>query len=120
MIQSNKKIINYDKGDNSNAQLDVKITNEEGEGKSKFLKYYEKYMLLMGIGGQSLFYLQAFKIFFTRNAQGVSVSGFTIALISLVSWLIYGVLIKDKILIRVNIVAVVGAVLTLIAIFWVS
>ncbi|AIL13153.1 hypothetical protein IM40_05970 [Candidatus Paracaedimonas acanthamoebae] len=96
------------------------MTDEEKFLKSNFLKYYEKYMLYMGIGGQSLFYLQAIKIFLTGNAQGVSLSGFTIALISLISWLIYGVLIKDKVLIRVNIIAVLGAILTLSAILWVS
>lgn len=120
MAQSNKKNVHYVEWDNAEVENKNLNTNKEKTHKSKFLKYYEKYMLLMGVGGQSLFYLQAFKIFFTRNAQGVSLSGFTIALISLVSWLIYGILVKDKILVRVNIVAVVGAILTLIAIFWVS
>lgn len=120
MAQNNKKRIHYAEWDTTYIENKSLNTNNQKVNKSKFLTYYEKYMLLMGIGGQSLFYLQAFKIFFTRNAQGVSLSGFAIALMSIISWIIYGTLIKDKILIRVNIVAVVGAILTLGAIFWVS
>ncbi|OJX11011.1 MAG: hypothetical protein BGO77_01840 [Caedibacter sp. 37-49] len=77
-------------------------------------------MILIGIGGQSLFYLQAFKIFMTGSARDVSLSGFIIASISLVSWLIYGIIIKNTVLVTVNAIAVVGAALTLFAIFWVS
>lgn len=120
MSRNNKKAINHHNEEHTYPQVEIKISAEEDSRKSKFLKYYEKYMLVMGIGGQSLFYLQAIKILLTGNAQGVSLTGFTIALFSLISWLIYGILIKDKVLIRVNIIAVLGAILTLTAILWVS
>ncbi|MBN9412650.1 MAG: hypothetical protein J0H12_01815 [Candidatus Paracaedimonas acanthamoebae] len=118
MAQVQKKAVNYNNEEITKPQIEVKKTEKESSSKSKFLKYYAKYMLCMGIVGQSLFYLQAIKIFLTGNAQGVSLSGFTIALFSSISWVIYGHLLKDKILMSVNIIAVLGAILTLAAILW--
>lgn len=104
------------------------ITQFPGSGKetdakrspSPLLYYYTKFMILIGILGQSLYYLQAFKIYMKRSAQDVSLEGFLIAFFSLACWLIYGILIKDKVLIIVNIVAVFGAGLASVAILSVS
>lgn len=87
---------------------------------STLLYYYTKFMILIGILGQSLYYLQAFKIYMKGSAQDVSLEGFLIAFFSLACWLIYGILIKDKVLIIVNIVAVFGAGLASVAILSVS
>mgnify|MGYP001086978484 CR=1 FL=1 len=116
-MQLNKKLNQIDK---NVFEENLEPRDLKGSNQDKLLKYYEKYMILIGIGGQSLFYLQAFKIFMTGSARDVSLSGFIIASISLVSWLIYGIIIKNTVLVTVNAIAVVGAALTLFAIFWVS
>ena len=74
---------------------------------------YEKYMLVIGILGQSVFYVQAAAIFINCSAKDVSLLGFSLGLISVASWLIYGILIKNKVLIISNSVAVLGAILVI-------
>lgn len=81
-----------------------------------FLKFYEKYMSIIGPAGSIMFYLQAYKIFKLQSAQDISGLGFLISFIGLSSWLFYGFLIKDKPLIISNFVAVIGSILTLIGI----
>jgi MtN3 and saliva related transmembrane protein len=84
--------------------------------KPKSLLYYERYMLVIGVIGQLVFYAQGFKIFLTKSANDVSILGFLAGLISVASWLIYGILIKNRVLVIVNILAVVGALLVVIGI----
>lgn len=88
--------------------------------RQKFINIAEKLMTVIGASGQILFYLQAYKIYSVGSANDVSTPGFCFSLFSLVCWLLYGLLIKNKVLIIVNIFAVIGAALTLLAIFWVS
>lgn len=90
--------------------------NVELPGKIRVLKYYEKYMFAMGILGQGVFYFQGFKIFQNQSAQDVSFSGFLFGLISVTSWMVYGILIKNKVLVGVNIVAILGALFVLLGI----
>ncbi len=86
------------------------------ESPSKIRFTYERYMLAMGVIGQSAFYFQALKIYSHKSAQDVSLIGSLFAFISVTSWLIYGILLKNKVLILSNIVAVIGAGLVLAAI----
>lgn len=86
------------------------------EVKTKFQTYYEKYMLGMGVLGQTLFYVQGIKIFLNKSAQDVSLLGFSLGLVSVTSWLCYGLMIKNKILVISNGFAVVGAVLVIMGI----
>lgn len=88
----------------------------EVQSKSKVLILYERYMLVVGILGQLLFYSQGIKIFITKSANDVSILGFLFGLISVSSWLIYGVLLKNKVLIASNAVAVIGALLVVIGV----
>jgi MtN3 and saliva related transmembrane protein len=85
--------------------------------KKKILPYFEKYMLLMGVLGQLLFYAQGLKIFMDRSAKDVSLLGFSIGLFSTSSWLLYGILIKNRVLITANIAAVLGALFVIAGIF---
>lgn len=78
--------------------------------------YYEKYICIIGPIGNSMFYLQAYKIFINKSAASVSFLGFLISVIALSSWLIYGILLKNKPLIIANIFGVVGALLVLVEI----
>ena len=80
----------------------------------KFLKYYENYMSVIGPVGNLMFFLQAYKIFTTKNAISISCSGFTLSFIGLCSWLLYGFFIKNKALIIANLVGITGASLVLI------
>ncbi len=79
-------------------------------------KIFDSYMVIVGILGQLVFYAQAYKIFTTQSAGDVSSVGFSIGLISVASWLAYGIVIKSRPLIIGNIVAVLGASLVLIGI----
>lgn len=90
----------------------------EIQTKSKLLTYYERYMLVVGILGQLLFYTQGIKIFLTQSAKDVSIIGFLCGLVSVSSWLIYGLLIKNKVLVLSNVVAVVGALLVIVGILF--
>ncbi len=79
-----------------------------------FLTYYEKYMVVIGIFGQLMFYIQGAKIFVTQSANDVSILGFLLGLITVSSWLVYGILIKNRILVISNIFAVIGALFVII------
>jgi len=77
--------------------------------KNKWFSYYERYMMCMGVLGQLLFYVQGVKIFVSRSANDVSILGFTLGLISVSSWCLYGILIKNRVLIVANLFAIGGA-----------
>lgn len=74
-----------------------------------FEKLYERYMVVIGSVGHLLFVFQTVKIIQTGCAKDLSLGGFIISFISLVSWLIYGFLKKDKPLIIVNLFGSVAA-----------
>ncbi len=73
---------------------------------------FEKYMYFIGFTSSLVFYLQAYKIFIDKSATDVSLAAFSFGLISVISWLIYGWVLKNKILIFANTLAVVGASFT--------
>ena len=81
---------------------------------------FEKYMFFIGIAGQMVFYLQAYKIFSTKKAENVSLTAFLFGLLSVTSWLIYGIVIKNQVLIVSNAFAVVGALAVVIGILYFS
>ncbi|HXH54778.1 MAG TPA: SemiSWEET family transporter [Gammaproteobacteria bacterium] len=78
--------------------------------------FYEKYMFFIGFAGQMVFYLQAYKIFSSQRAENVSLTAFLFGLVSVTSWLIYGIIIKNRVLIFANAFAVVGALAVVIGI----
>lgn len=80
-------------------------------------KWYEKYMIVIGFVGQYMFFIQAYKIFNTRSASDLSASGFIVSMIAIVSWFIYGIILKNAPLILSNILAIVGVVAVLIGIY---
>ncbi len=82
----------------------------------KHKKYFSYYMTFVGIAGQLLFFAQAYKIFTSHSAHDVSGIGFAVGLISVISWLVYGVIIKSFPLIIANIFAVIGALFVMIGI----
>lgn len=74
---------------------------------------YARYMLIVGIGGNLLFYLQAWEIFTTQSAKDVSLSAFLVGLWAVSSWFVYGLLLKDKVIIAANIVAILGCIIVI-------
>jgi MtN3 and saliva related transmembrane protein len=84
--------------------------------RSPFFVHYERYMLVIGVVGQLMFYTQGIKIFATKSANDVSLVGFLFGLLTVSSWLIYGILIKNRALIVSNAVAVAGALFVVIGI----
>ena len=70
--------------------------------KDRLMYFYEKYMFCMGIIGHFMFLFQAYKILSTKSAANVSLEGFLIAFVSIFSWLLYGILKEDKVLVAVN------------------
>lgn len=87
--------------------------NIDHKTKKQIKSIYEKYMFFIGIAGQLLFYFQAYQIFSTHSACSVSQTGFIIAFFSLLSWFVYGLMIKNKVLIFSNGVALIGCALVL-------
>ena len=81
-----------------------------------FLEYYAKFMMVVGTLGQAFFYMQAYKIFTTKSADNLSLEGFLIPCFSLTAWLVYGLLVRDKVVILANVVGVIGAVSVVVAI----
>lgn len=91
--------------------------NKETQGKSKFLRFYEKFMILTGIAGNSLFLFQAAKIYTMQSAHAISLTGFLVSLFSLLSWMFYGFFIKDKVVFWVNVFGSAAASICVLSIF---
>lgn len=72
-------------------------------------RWYEAYMLLVGVGGNYVFYGQAIEIFRAESARDVNLTAYVVGLIAVTSWLIYGLFLRSPVLIAANIVAVIGA-----------
>lgn len=77
------------------------------------MKILQLYTIIIGTGGQLLFYTQAYKIFATKSAQDLSLTAFIIALVSMSNWLFYGLKIKDLPLVVANIIGVIGAIIVI-------
>ena len=86
---------------------------ENESPKARLPRWFAIYMMIVGVGGNLFFYIQAGEIFVSRQAKDVSFAAFAVALFAVSSWLVYGLLLRDKIIIIANIVAVIGASLVL-------
>ena len=64
--------------------------------------------------GQSMHYIQAYKIFYNKSAEDISMIAYIICLILLIHWLIYGIIEKDKIIIIAESFGVIGVLIILI------
>ena len=84
---------------------------------NKQKKIFNYYMIVIGILGQLVFFAQAYKIFTSRSAGDVSRLGFSLGLVSVTSWLIYGIIFKSFPLIIANTIAVVGCIAVLFGIY---
>lgn len=73
-------------------------------------------MIFIGVLGQILYYAQAYKIFSSKSAADLSIVGFIAGFVSVSSWLIYGIILRDRPLILANIVACIGAITVVVGI----
>lgn len=72
-------------------------------------RWFQWYMYLVGIGGNLFFYIQAWEIFTRRSAGDVSLIAFSVALWAVTSWFVYGLFLRNPVLIIANIVGMLGA-----------
>lgn len=72
-----------------------------------FCYYYEKYMFFIGAFGHTAALFQAYTIITKQTTAGVSVIGNLITFVSIASWLFYGTLTKNTLLITINIFGLV-------------
>ena len=80
--------------------------------KNKF--FFKTYMAWVVNLGQSMHYIQAYKIYNTQSAEDISVASYIICLILLIHWAIYGILVRDKVIIIAEILGIIGVMLVLI------
>lgn len=63
--------------------------------------------------GQSMHYVQAWKIFTTKSSEDISLTAYIICFILVTHWLIYGFIIKDKVIIIAETLGVIGVALVI-------
>ena len=80
-------------------------------------KILETYMSWIVVLGQSMHFIQAWKIYHTKSAEDVSATAYIICIILLIHWLCYGYLIKNRVLVIAEGLGLVGATLVLTGIF---
>ena len=64
--------------------------------------------------GQSMHYIQAWKIYNTKSAEDISLVAYIICLILLVHWLIYGIVTKDRVIVMAETFGIIGSILVII------
>jgi MtN3 and saliva related transmembrane protein len=79
-------------------------------------KILETYMSWVVVIGQSMHFVQAWKIYVTKSAEDVSAIAYIICVLLLLHWLLYGYLIKNMVLIKAEGLGLLGAILVLIGI----
>lgn len=79
--------------------------------KKKFIKNYMSWVVCLG---QSMHYVQAYKIFVTKSAEDISLISYLIGLVLLAHWLIYGILAKDKVIILAETLGTIGVLLIIV------
>lgn len=77
-------------------------------------RWFQRYMYVVGIGGNLFFYIQAWEIYTRRSANDVSLSAFIVAFWAVASWFAYGVALRNWVLISANIVAMLGSGLVVV------
>ncbi|MFU7501465.1 MAG: hypothetical protein ACJBCI_07465 [Candidatus Tisiphia sp.] len=83
-------------------------SNIHKKAKALICNYYEYYIMTVGILGQSMHYIQAYKIFSTQSAEDISLPAYLICLFLLVNWVIYSAVKKAKALIYAKILGIIG------------
>jgi len=80
-----------------------------------FSKYYDRYMILIAVFGSIFVYLQAATILVNKSSENVSMASYILFLIVSLSWMLYGILWLDWLVIVSGIVSSIGAITALVA-----
>ena len=80
------------------------------QNKNYILSIYMSWILSLG---QSMHYVQAWKIFTTKSSEDISLMAYIICFILVTHWLIYGFIIKDKVIIIAETLGVIGVSLVI-------
>jgi len=80
------------------------------QNKNYVLSIYMSWILSLG---QSMHYVQAWKIFTTKSSEDISLMAYIICFILVTHWLIYGFIIKDKVIIIAETLGVIGVSLVI-------
>jgi MtN3 and saliva related transmembrane protein len=75
---------------------------------------FRKYMLFVAVFGNGIFYIQAGRIFANGSANDVSAAAFGVSFWAVSSWFLYGLILRDRVIIIANIIAMIGAALVLV------
>jgi len=67
--------------------------------------------------GQSMHYIQAWKIFKNQSAEDISILAYCICITLLLHWLAYGIIIKDKVIIMAESLGIIGAALVIAGVY---
>ncbi|WPY01853.1 PQ loop repeat superfamily domain protein (plasmid) [Candidatus Trichorickettsia mobilis] len=78
--------------------------------------FYIKYMVVIGTVGQSMHYIQAWKIFTTKSASDISLTAYIISFFLLLNWMLYGMIISSKPLIYAEVAGLIGATTVIIGV----
>ena len=76
-------------------------------------KIFKAYIAIITNIGQSMHFIQAWKIFSTKSAEDISLLAYIICLVLLTHWLAYGIFIKDKLIITAETLGIIGASLVI-------
>ncbi|MCC6572480.1 MAG: hypothetical protein IT462_01700 [Planctomycetes bacterium] len=83
---------------------------------SEFARWFKRFMFVPGVGGNFVPLIQAARVFAEHDSKAQSLEGWLVALFCLSCWLMYGVVLKDKVLIIANIVGVINVIVLCIGI----
>ncbi len=83
---------------------------------SEFARWFKRFMFVPGVGGNFVPLIQAMRVFAEHDSKAQSLEGWLVALFCLCCWLMYGVVLKDKVLIIANIVGVINVIILIIGI----
>ena len=80
-------------------------------------KAFNRYFIFVSTAGYLFFYLQAFKIFDSRSATSLSKPAFILSFLSIVHWVLYGLVKKLPPVTFSSTFGLIGVILVLIGIF---
>ena len=81
---------------------------------NKFVRKYDAFMYIVGIGVPIITSSQVIKIWASQNASGVSIIAWSAYLVNSVAWIVYGIIHKEKPIIFTNIVCAIINLLVII------
>lgn len=84
--------------------------------KVSFRQIYELYMVFIGSAAPISAFAQAYKTFTTQSANDLSMVANIVGLVTIISWLVYGIILRNPPLIISNIFGSIGAVVVIIGI----